>query len=186
MNPRILWIVLAVVVIAAVALAVSFLMRRRRTTELKTRFGPEYGRAVRQSGDARRAEQALEERARRVEKLEIRPLSPEDSRRFAAAWADLQKRFVDEPERSVGAADVLVRDAMTARGYPMADFERRAEDISVHYPNVVQNYRSARAVAERARTHEATTEDLRQALVHYRSLFDELLESPEQAKRRMG
>ena len=188
MDSRILPIGLALIVIAVIALVAWTLLRRQRTKELKAKFGPEYGRTVRAAGGTRRAEADLEERAKRVAKLEILPLSAADSRRFAQAWADLQKRFVDAPEQSVVEADGLVRDVMIARGYPMADFERRAEDVSVDHPSVVENYRAARAVAERTRAHEASTEELRRAVVHYRSLFDELLETSDtaNARRRMG
>ena len=119
----------------------------------------------------------LAERAERVERLDIHPLSPADSTRFSQSWFELQKRFVDAPERSAAEADRLVRDVMLAKGYPMEDFDRRAEDISVHYPHVVRNFRTERAIADRSREHEATTQELRQAVVYYRSLFDELLEA---------
>jgi hypothetical protein len=179
------WIVLVAAVIVGLAVVLLYLNQRRRSRELQARFGPEYGRTLREAGSARRAEALLEKRTKRVAKLDIHPLSAEDRARFSEAWSNLQRRFVDSPEKSVAEADGLVRDLMVARGYPMADFERRAEDISVHYPHVVKNYRAARAVAERSSAHEATTEELRQAVVYYRSLFEELLEVPEPAKRRI-
>jgi len=171
---RILVVVVAVIVVAAL---VWFALQKRRSVALRDRFGPEYERTVRQTGSPRRAETVLTERAERVERLDIHSLSPADSSRFSQSWFELQKRFVDAPERSVEEADRLVRDVMVAKGYPMADFDRRAEDISVHYPHIVRNFRAARAIADRSREHQASTEELRQAVVYYRSLFDELLEA---------
>jgi hypothetical protein len=177
MNPTVLWVIIILVAAAVVAAALYYL-RRRRSVKLRSHFGPEYERAVQQTGDRWRAEAKLEAREKRVAKLDIRPLSPEERARFADAWTSIQKRFVDSPAKSVAEADRLVRDLMVARGYPMAEFERRAEDISVHYPHVVANYRAARSVAERSARNETTTEDLRKAVVYYRELFEELL-APE-------
>jgi hypothetical protein len=171
---RIVVIVVAVLVVAAL---VWLALQRRRSEALRKRFGPEYERTVKRTGSPRKAETVLAERAERVERLDIHPLSPADSARFSQNWFELQRRFVDAPEGSVEEADRLVRDVMLAKGYPMADFDRRAEDISVHYPHVVRNFRAARSIADRSREHEATTEELRQAVVYYRSLFDELLEA---------
>jgi len=175
MNSTVLWVIV-ILVVAAIIAAVLFALRRRHSEKLRGRFGPEYERAVRQTGDRWGAEAKLEAREKRVARLELHALSPEERSRFAAAWEGIQKRFVDAPGKSVAEADRLVRDAMVARGYPMADFERRAEDLSVHYPHVVANYRAARAVADRSARNEATTEDLRKAVVYYRELFEELLE----------
>ena len=183
MTPETVRVVVIAVVVLAAAAIVWLLLLRRRSTALRNRFGPEYERTVREAGSPRKAEAMLERRAERIAKLDIHPLSPADSARFSQAWFELQKRFVDAPERSVDEADRLVRDVMLARGYPMADFDRRAEDISVHYPYVVRNFRAARAIADRSREHQATTEELRQAVVYYRSLFDELLEAA--GKRRV-
>lgn len=178
MDTRIL-IPLIVVVVAAIIVAAIVITQRRRRAHLKEQFGPEYERTVKMHGDARHAEAVLLEREKRVEKFSIRPLSPVDRERYAAEWAAVQKRFVDDPSTAVTQADKLVNTVMAARGYPMGDFEQRASDISVNYPNVVQNYRSAREVCLRHSKGQSTTEDLRQAMVYYRSLFDELLETPK-------
>jgi hypothetical protein len=166
-------VIVAILIIVAAALA----MRRRRSEQLKRRFGPEYDRTViQQHGDSRRAEATLTERERRVEAFPLRPLSAVDREAYAMEWAAVQRRFVDDPTTAVGTADRLVGRAMIDRGYPMTDFEQRAADISVSYPSIVQNYRAAHDIAVRHGDGKATTEDLRQAMVHYRSLFDELLQ----------
>jgi Tfp pilus assembly protein PilX len=176
MDTRILIPALVIVAILIVIAAV-FVMRRRRSNQLKSRFGPEYDRAVRQQdGDARRAEAALADRERRVEAFPLRPLSPVDREAYAMEWAAVQRRFVDDPSAAVGTADRLVNRVMTDRGYPMTNFEQRAADISVSYPAVVQNYRAGHEIVVRHSDGQATTEELRQAMVHYRSLFDELLQ----------
>jgi len=178
MDPKIMmWIGVALVVAAAVA--GWFVWRKRRTEQLRTRFGPEYDRAVQKTGDVRRAEAALEERRRRVERLHIRALAPEAADRFAISWQRVQAQFVDDPNGAIVQADRLVGEVMTARGYPVGDFDRRVEDISVDHPDVVMNYRAARDIADQHSRGQATTEDLRQAMVHYRSLFRDLLERAE-------
>jgi hypothetical protein len=170
-----------VVIVALVAIlaVVVIVMRQRKSQQLKQRFGSEYDRTVHQIGDPRRAEAALSERERRVEKFVIRPLAPADRDMYSANWLKVQQRFVDEPAAAVTDADKLITTVMTARGYPMGDFEQRAADISVNYPQVVQNYRSARSIAVRHGEGQSSTEDLRQAMVYYRSLFEELLETPK-------
>jgi sensor domain CHASE-containing protein len=163
----------ALVVLAIVAWA---LQRRRQSERLQQRFGTEYTRAVEHLGDREKAEAELLARERRVERLHIQPLAPPDAARFAQEWKLLQARFVDDPHRTLADADRLVREVMLMRGYPMGDFERRAADISVDHPAVVDHYRAAHAIALRDQ-HDATdTEDLRKAVVHYRALFDDLLE----------
>jgi FtsZ-interacting cell division protein ZipA len=164
------------VVALVLVLAVVWAMQRRRREHLKRRFGPEYDQTVQQHKDLRLAERELEARERRVAKLDIRPLSQVDAVRFTEAWRQTQTRFVDNPQGAVTDADRLVAEVMDARGYPVGDFEQRAADISVDHPRVVVNYRAARAIAERHGHGEANTEDLRQALVHYRELFSDLLE----------
>jgi len=174
------WEIVAIVaIIVAIALGVLLLMSRKRSDHLRSRFGPEYERTVRQSGDRRRAERDLERREKRVEQLHIHPLSPRHRDEFANAWRKDQARFVDDPGGAVTEADRLVQEVMRARGYPVADFERRAEDVSVGHSHLVENYRAAREVAERNRRGEADTEELRKALVYYRALFEELLEGQE-------
>jgi hypothetical protein len=174
-------IVLAVVVIVVLLGAISFWMmsRRRRTAELREQFGPEYARTVERYGDGARAEKELADRAGRVEQLHIRALPPEQSARYAEQWRSTQSRFVDDPETAVGEADALVAEVMQARGYPVADFEQRAADISVDHPREVENFRAAHALAVRASRGEASTEDLRQAMVHFRALFDDLIDTRE-------
>jgi len=144
---------------------------------LRSRFGQVYERVFKTDGDRRRAESVLEERQKRIEKLDIRPLSVEDRRRFQEAWTRDQALFVDDPQGAVAQADRLIGDVMKARGYPVGDFEQRAADISVDHPMVVENYRIAHDIAIRDRRGEVGTEDLRKAMVHYRALFDELLET---------
>ena len=179
MDTRI-WIPVVVVVAAAIILAAIVLTRRRKSDHLKHQFGPEYDRAVQQHGDARRAEAILIDREKRVEKFSLRPLNPADRARYGEEWSEVQRKFVDDPSTAVTQADKLVNTVMVARGYPMADFEQRAEDISVNYPALVENYRSARQISLRHAKGESSTEDLRQAMVYYRSLFNELLETKSQ------
>jgi nitrogen fixation-related uncharacterized protein len=170
-----------VVVVILVALGLVALLWRRRSLKLQEQFGPEYKHAVRQYGDARKAEAELAAREKRVRKLEIRPPTQEDQSRFAEVWKRTQARFVDEPSKAIDEADGLIKEVMQTRGYPVGDFEQRAADISVDHPDVVINYRAGREIAERNKSGQATTEDLRQAMMHYRSLFEELVEIEEPA-----
>lgn len=166
--------VLAGGLVAGLAVA-WFLFTWARTRRLRKRFGPEYERIVGETGDQKDAEKELERRARRVENLEIRPLTEEDSVRLGGAWDETQERFVDDPHGAILEADGLVTEAMRLRGYPVANFEQRAADISVEHPYVVSHYREARTIAGAAERGEASTEDIRRALKHYRALFVELL-----------
>jgi hypothetical protein len=168
--------ILAVVILALVAVGVWLYSRKRQSERLIQRFGPEYGRTVDELGSRTKAESELRERENRVKKLDIVSLAPEEAARFSQAWKTLQGRFVDNPKGVLIEADQLVRELMQLRGYPMGDFERRAADISVDHPAVVDHYRAAQAIAMRDRRGEADTEELRRAVVHYRALFDELLE----------
>jgi len=163
---------------AAVVAAVLFVIGRRRTEELRRRFGPEYDRTVREARTVGQGEAMLIERQQRVERFNIRPLSPEDARRFSQAWRDVQTRFVDDPKGAIVDADRLVAEVMHVRGYPVGDFEQRVADISVDHPNVVMNYRAARDIVRDHEGGHATTEDLRQAMVHFRALFTDLLGAP--------
>jgi hypothetical protein len=165
-----------VVVLAALALVWMYLARQRRA-RLRSQFGPEYERAVRDVGTPRQAEAMLEERAKRVSSYHVRDLKAEERGRFSEAWRRVQAKFVDDPAAAVTEADLLVTDVMTTRGYPMSDFDRRAEDLTVDHANVVHHYRQAREIAGRHSRREASTEDLRQALVHYRALFADLLDT---------
>lgn len=174
-----LGIILAVVAIVIGAIAIYLSLENRRSLRLRSRFGPEYDRTLNLEGDQRRAERDLERRTKRVERLHIETLSPRDRERFLAAWRADQARFVDDPADAVDEADRLVQEVMKARKYPVVDFDQRAEDISVDHPHLVKNYRAAHQIALRRRSGEASTEDLRRALVYYRGLFDELLETQE-------
>jgi len=180
-DQRLLWFILVAVIVSA-ALAVWLSLRRQRSRHLRERFGPEYERTLERAGDQRHAEAELEAREKRVAKIEIHPLSEGESTRFWDRWLAIQKRFVDSPRESVAEADRLVIEVMEARGYPMADFEQRAADVSVHHQQVVSNYRAARAIAERGERSQAGTEELRKAVVYYRDLFEELLEAPRAAR----
>ncbi|MCC6857266.1 MAG: hypothetical protein IT158_01825 [Bryobacterales bacterium] len=174
------WMPLLILIAIVAAGVVAWLyIQKQRSLKLRSRFGPEYDRAVRTTGSRRRAETDLEKRARRVEHFQIKPLPPSERDRYIDAWRMDQARFVDDPQASVLEADRLVTEVMRARGYPMADFDRRAEDLSVDHPRVVDNYRNACAIAEKARRGDADTEELRRAMKYYRSLFDELLETEE-------
>jgi hypothetical protein len=170
--------VIAVVLLIALVIAVVawLVMQRQRSAKLKRRFGSEYDRAVIDYGGRTTAEAELLKREQRVARLKIVPLTPADALRFSQAWSALQSRFIDSPKGVVAEADHLVRELMEKRGYPMGDFERRAADISVDYPGLVSNYRAAQLIAARDASSEADTEELRKAVVHYRTLFDELLE----------
>jgi hypothetical protein len=169
-------VIAAVLLIALVISVVAWLvMQKQRTLKLKQRFGPEYDLTVSELGSRVKAEAELASREKRVAGLEIVPLTPADAVRFTQAWSALQGRFIDNPKGVVLDADHLVRELMAKRGYPMGDFEHLAADISVHHPDVVATYRAAQAIAARDERGEADTEELRKAVVHYRTLFDELL-----------
>lgn len=155
--------------------AVIWLLQRQRSVRLRERFGPEYERTRAEMGDVHRTEAVLAARERRVEKLHIRPLSPDEAARFGEVWRHVQTLFVDDPKGAIREADHLVNEVMTLRGYPMADFDQRAADISVDHPAVVEHYRAARAIALRNDEGGSSTEDLRQAVIHYRALFEDLL-----------
>ncbi len=180
LDPR---IVIGVLVALAVIIVAFVLMQKRRTDELRTKFGPEYERLVHERGDARHAESELAQRVDRVKQLQIKPIAPEQRNRFVDAWRSDQARFVDDPKGAVVEADRLVADLMQVRGYPVGDFEQRAADVSVDHPHVVQNYRVAHDIAVREQRGEASTEDLRVAMVHYRALFADLLDSNEPEPR---
>jgi hypothetical protein len=184
LDPRL--IALAVVAILVIAGLVWLYVRKRRNTtaDLRQKFGPEYERAVREHGSERKAEARLADREKRVEGLNLRDLDPMERERFSTRWESLQSRFVDSPKGAVSEADDLVSSLMKTRGYPVSDFEQRAADISVDHPRVVENYRSAHEIALRAGKNAATTEDLRTAMIHYRSLFEELVQVPATVERK--
>ncbi len=167
-------IILIVGVVVVVAAIVAFMaVQRRRSAKLKDRFGPEYDRTVEEAGAKGRAEAQLHKLEKRGAAFDIKPLSPEAQQRYVEAWAKTQAEFVDDPLATVTAADGLLGDVMAARGYPVSDFDQRSADLSVDHPVVVQNYRAAHDIA--VREGQATTEDLRQAMIHYRALYEELV-----------
>jgi len=177
------WLVFAgAVILVLIGLTAWFFFRKRQSQRLQQRFGQEYGRTVKELGSQTKAEADLKAREKRVGRLHILPLSLSDAARFSEAWVGLQARFVDNPKGVVFEADKLVRELMLKRGYPMGNFERRAADLSVDHAVVVDHYRAAQAIVVRDGRGEADTEELRQAVVHYRVLFNELLEVRE-AKR---
>ena len=167
-------ILVAIAVVGGIAWVV---MQRQRTQRLTEQYGPEYQRTIESSGDRREAEKELEARADRVKGFEIRQLSTDERDGYLARWRETQADFVDDPAGAISHADMLVQEVMRARGYPMADFEQQAADISVDHPHVVEEYRAAHVIVERDSTHGVETEDLRQAMVHFRALFDDLLET---------
>ncbi len=184
MDTMLLIVLVAIaVVVAIVAYAVT---QRRRSEDLRARFGPEYDRTVKEREDRRKAEAELEARRARVDRLKIRDLDPREAAQYRDRWRRVQARFVDDPPGAVLDADALVEDAMAARGYPVADFEQQADDISVNHPGVVSDYRAAHATAEKQEHDGATTEELRTAMVHYRSLFEDLIGSGTPTERPEG
>ncbi|HEV7157806.1 MAG TPA: hypothetical protein VGN38_05570 [Caulobacteraceae bacterium] len=173
------WLIVACVVIAVLIIAVIVLTRRQQATKrLKSRFGSEYERTLDELGGQRKAEAELHQREQRVEKLELKPLEPDERSRFTDRWRRIQSAFVDDPGTALTDADRLVGEVMTARGYPSADFEERSADVSVDHAEVIESYRKAHAIALRNQKGEAGTEDLRQAMVAYRTLFDDLVGAP--------
>jgi hypothetical protein len=173
-NPVV--IVLAIALVVAIGAAVWLYMRNRQSEQLQDRFGPEYDRTLSERHDQRQAERELKAREERVDQLNIRPLERDERDRFAERWQAVQARFVDEPTGATDDADQLVGEVMATRGYPVGDFEQRAADVSVNHPRVVEHYRAAHMIAMRNTRGDADTEELRQALVHFRALFEDLLE----------
>lgn len=167
-------VVLAIVIVIALAIQ-SQRQAQRRRRNLRERFGPEYDRLIAATGSARAAERELEARERRAARFNIRTLSQEEQARFITRWQQVRAEFVDNPKDSLSHADDLLADVMNARGYPVQDFEQRSADLSVDHPIVVQHYHAAHGIALRHRKGETTTEDLRQAMIHYRALFEELV-----------
>ena len=184
LDPKLIVLAVAVILIIAV-LALLFVRKRRSTTaELRKKFGPEYELAVREHGSIRKAEAKLADRQERVEKLNIRDLDPMERERFSKQWESIQSRFIDSPKGAVAEAEDLVSSLMKTRGYPVSDFDQRTADISVDHSRVVENYRSAHEIALRVGKDQATTEELRTAMIHYRSLFEELAQVPTIVERK--
>ena len=184
-SPTEIGILIAVVVVVIAGVAIWLVTRKRRTKRLRSRFGgAEYDRTMQEGGSRRHAEAGLDKRAERVESFHIQPLGAGDRARFVESWRKVQARFVDGPGGAVMEADQLLGDVMSTRGYPVSDFEQRSADISVDHPLVLENYRSAHKIAVRQTSGQASTEDLRQAMIHYRTLFDELVGEPEMARAK--
>ena len=177
------WIVIAVAVVVVLAAALWAVAAGRRRKQLQEGFGPEYDRTVADAPSRREAEAELRERRDRHDEFDIRPLAPGARERYAEQWESTQAKFVDDPEAAIGDADDLIQSVMRDRGYPVEDFDRRAADLSVEHPDVVENYRQGHELARRSVRGEGDTESLRQALVHYRALFSELLETPAPTSR---
>jgi hypothetical protein len=171
------WVVIGVGAVVVIALA-WFGASRQRSRHLKEKFGPEYGATVEERGDRRAAESELREREQLRERLEITSLTDRQRERYGREWEEVQAAFVDDPSRAVADADRLVAEVMRERGYPVDDFEQQAAVVSVDHPDVVANYREGHAIYLSHDRGDASTEDLRQALRHYRALFADLLESP--------
>lgn len=186
MDPKLIAVGVAVVLLIVVAVALYVRKRKNTSVGLKNRFGPEYDRAVKQHGSERKAEAKLTDRETRVDMLKIRELDLTERERYLAQWQAVQSRFVDYPRGAVTEADELVSSLMQTRGYPVADFDQRVADISVDHPRVVENYRSAHNIALRLGRGEASTEELRTAMIHYRSLFDELVQVQTPADKRVA
>ena len=183
-DPRLIVAVAVIVLLIVVGIALVVRKRRKTSAGLRRRFGAEYDRAVVEHGSERNAEVKLADREMRVENLKIRNLGATERERFVAEWQLVQSHFVDHPKSAVTEADELVSSLMQTRGYPVADFDQRAADMSVRHPRLVEHYRSAHGVAVRPGTDEASTEDLRTAMIQYRTLFDELVraQTPQEVK----
>jgi hypothetical protein len=178
------WIVAAVAIVVVLAALLWGVVTSRRRRELQEGFGPEYDRTVAEAPSRREAESDLRERRERHDEFDIRPLSPDARERYAQEWEATQARFVDAPESAIRDADDLIQQVMRERGYPVEDFDQRAADLSVDHPDVVENYRRGHELARRTVRGEGDTESLRQALVHYRALFEELLVAEDRAELR--
>jgi hypothetical protein len=179
------WVIALVIVALVVVIVAVVIARKSRRARLQSQFGPEYRTAVREFGSVSRAESALDARRERVRRLPLRPLAPDEADRFASSWRAAQARFVDDPRHAIDDADRLVQTVMKTRGYPVGDFEQRVDDVSVDHPAVVEHYRAAHRIALANADGAASTEDLRQAMIHYRALFDDLLEIEDEPPRRM-
>ncbi len=180
MNSQLITIIIAVAVVAVLVIAGILtwsISRRRHLARLREHFGPEYDHTVREMGDESRAVAELEDRQKRVNAMEIQPLSTVQRDRYMAQWRAIQTNFVDDPRQSIVDADHLIQEVMQERGFAVTDFEQMAADLSVHYPKVISNYRAAHEIAEKNAQGQADTEEMRQAMVYYRSLFEDLVEA---------
>jgi type II secretory pathway pseudopilin PulG len=177
-------LIVIVVLVALVLIGVWMQSGRSRREKLQSRFGSEYDRAIEEAGSRKEAERELAAREKRVQAFDMRTLTPDEQHEFSQRWRAAQARFVDDPAQAIADANGLVDEVMRARGYPMGDFEQRAADLSVDHADVVSNYRAARELVLKNEQKLASTEDLRQAMVHFRSLFDDLLGAPEAEARK--
>jgi hypothetical protein len=175
MSPTYIIIAVVVIVVIMGAIMAPRFARRRKSQKFQNKYGPEYDRTVESAGNEKKAQAELNGRQKHVDTLNIRPLSVSERERYQSEWTIIQAKFVDQPGQATVEADHLIMEVMKVRAYPVSDFDQRAADISVNYPNLVSNYRAAREIAIKNEKHTATTEELRQAVIHYRSLFDELL-----------
>jgi hypothetical protein len=179
-DPKVMAVigVVALLVVIAIVWVVTRQRNRRRTEELRARFGPEYDLALREYGSRSKAEAALQDRVNRVSRMTIRPLSDQDREHYESEWEALQARFIDHPRGAVTEADELVNSLLRARGYEGGAFDRRVADLSVHHASLVEPYRRANAIVVRAGKNEATTEELRSAMILFRAIIEELLQTP--------
>ena len=184
MDSQALLIVVAAAVLVLIGVGVYAYMTRQRRDRLRARFGPEYDRTLERAATPAEADAILAKRIQRVGKFSLHPLNREQAESFTREWRRIQARFVDDPDAAVGEADQLVARVMAARGYPTEDFDRLADDVSVDHPHVVENYRVARQLMARRASGDAGTEELRQAVVNYRALFNDLLETVEHHHNR--
>jgi hypothetical protein len=178
-------VLIVVLVVLVVAVILAFLILRIRSQRLKSKFGPEYDYTVQKLGDRRQAEADLKEREKRVVKLDIHPLGDEVNKKYHDEWITIQSKFVDDPSEAVEQANRLVTEVMIARGFPVADFDQRTADLSVIYPNLVPDYRDAQAILIKKRDGGASTEELRQAMLNFHSLFDKLVVTTHQKEATM-
>jgi hypothetical protein len=177
MNTKYLIIAVVVVLVILGAILGPIFARRKRSERYHDQFGPDYDRTVKTMGNEKKAQTEMDERQKHVETLNIRPLSVSERERYLADWAAVQAKFIDQPGQATVEADHLIMEVMQIRAYPVSDFEQRAADVSINYPALVSNYRAAREIAIKNERHQADTEELRQAMIYYRSLFDELLKT---------
>jgi len=184
MDTTLVIVVVALVAFLLIAAAAWMMSSKKKSRELQDRFGPEYDRIVEEEGKQRDAERVLQERTARVEKLRIKELQQDERERFSEDWRQVQADFVDEPGEAIGKADRLVQDVMNARGYPITDFEQQSADISVDHPEVISEYRAAHEIAQAHEREGVGTEELRQAMLHYRALFTDLLGAGEETSQR--
>ena len=176
MNTTYMIIAVVLIVLITGAILAPIFSRRKRSERLQGKFGSEYDHTVKTLGDEKKAHTELEGRQKHVASLNIHPLSAKEGERYVADWIAVQSKFVDDPGQAIIDADRLIMEVMQLRAYPLSDFEQRAADVSVNYPELVSSYRAARAIAIKNEQQQANTEELRQAMIYYRSLFEELLE----------